>query len=245
MTLMSTVAGCEIAIGAAVNDVPDDADLTLAEFTTGQSYVDIANWQTMGNHGDTSTLVTEQLISRARDYKMNGTVNGGSMNNMFGIKRDDPGQIALRVAQRTKFNYRIRIRYNDAPPAVTSTVTMTIAAPGVVSWTAHGLSNGDGVKFTTTGALPTGLTAGTTYYVVSASTDAFSVAETPGGAAITTSGSQSGTHTATSVPTPTTEYFYALVQTAAEQGGGANTSLMLSSTLEINSASAFVDATGA
>lgn len=78
-----------------------------------------------------------------------------------------------------------------------STVTITIASPGVITWTAHGHSNGTGVVFTTTGALPTGLTAGVTYYIVNASTNTFQVAATVGGTAINTSGSQSGTHTAT------------------------------------------------
>ncbi len=87
--------------------------------------------------------------------------------------------------------------YEDtANPTKTSTVTITAATPGVVSWVAHGLPAGTGVKFSTTGALLTGLTAGATYYVVSPTTDAFSVAATVGGAAIATSGTQSGTHTA-------------------------------------------------
>ncbi len=77
-----------------------------------------------------------------------------------------------------------------------STVTLTIASPCVVTWTAHGLSADQPVVFTTTGALPTGLTAGTTYYVKSPGTDTFQVSATAGGSAINTSGSQSGTHTA-------------------------------------------------
>jgi hypothetical protein len=79
----------------------------------------------------------------------------------------------------------------------TSTVTMSIAAPGVITWSANGLPDGTPVKFTTTGALPTGLTAGTLYYVVNRATNTFQVSETPDGAPITTTGSQSGTHTGT------------------------------------------------
>lgn len=81
-----------------------------------------------------------------------------------------------------------------------ATATVTIATPGVWTWTAHGLQNNWPVRFTTTGALPTGLVAGTTYYVKSKATDTFQVSATPGGAAITTSGSQSGTHTAICAP---------------------------------------------
>lgn len=77
-----------------------------------------------------------------------------------------------------------------------STVTITIATPGVVTWTAHGLSNGDSIVLSTTGALPTGLTAGTTYYLVNKAADTFQLAATVGGTAINTSGTQSGVHTA-------------------------------------------------
>lgn len=77
-----------------------------------------------------------------------------------------------------------------------ATVTVSIASPAVVTWTGHAWSAGQPVKLTTTGALPTGLTAGTTYYVINTASNTFQLAATPGGAAINTSGSQSGVHTA-------------------------------------------------
>lgn len=75
--------------------------------------------------------------------------------------------------------------------------TVTLASPGVFSLTSHGLLEGDTVYFTTTGALPTGLSANTLYYVISAglTANAFEVSATRGGAAVNTSGSQSGVHT--------------------------------------------------
>lgn len=84
----------------------------------------------------------------------------------------------------------------------TSAVSISVASPGVITWAAHGRSANEPVKFTTTGALPTGLVAGTTYYVVGSSitTNTFTVSATPGGTAINTSGTQSGTHTAVSAP---------------------------------------------
>lgn len=79
----------------------------------------------------------------------------------------------------------------------TTTVTITNASPGVVTWTAHGFLDYSPVYFTTTGALPTGLTASTGYYVVPGSQTAntFQVSATVGGAAINTSSAGSGTHT--------------------------------------------------
>lgn len=85
----------------------------------------------------------------------------------------------------------------DAINASLGTFTVTIASPGVFTRNSHGLKAGDRVWFSTTGALPTGLTAGTEYFVISASLAAntFRVSATRGGAAVNTSGSQSGTHT--------------------------------------------------
>ena len=72
-------------------------------------------------------------------------------------------------------------------------VTISIAAPGVITLPA-GFSFPDGttLTFTSTGALPTGLTVGQVYFVVSSTGGTFSVSTTIGGAPITTSGSQSG-----------------------------------------------------
>src|SRR3990167_5587824 len=74
--------------------------------------------------------------------------------------------------------------------------TVTIATPAVFTSTAHGLAAGDRVKLRTTGALPTGLCVDTVYFVISAglTADAFQLSTTDGGAAINTSGTQSGTH---------------------------------------------------
>lgn len=228
------VAGAKIDIGPAVNTVPDDADIVASLFTS-VSFTEMKGWQTMGSVGDAAALITEAVISSGRDLKAKGTKNAGSMQNNFIVLPADVGQIALIAASQTPYNYPFRIRFDDAPPPKVSVVTATIAAPGVISWTAHGLAAGTPVKFSTTGALPTGLTAGTTYYVVAPSTDSFSVAATPGGSAITTTGSQSGVHTATTVPTGTVKYFYGIVMSANEQGGGANTARLLQGNIEINS----------
>lgn len=81
-------------------------------------------------------------------------------------------------------------------PTATSTVTITNASPGVVTWNAHGLANDDPVYFTTTGALPTGLSVRTLYYVRNQAANTFEVSATPGGASINTSSAGSGVHTA-------------------------------------------------
>ena len=84
-------------------------------------------------------------------------------------------------------------------------VTLTVASPCVVTSTDHGLRDGTGLVFSTTGALPTGITAGTTYYAKSTAANTFNLYDTAANAIaggttgrINTSGTQSGTHTAKS-----------------------------------------------
>jgi hypothetical protein len=159
MAQLYPVAGAKIYIGPASTNVPDDADLTLTEFTSvpENSWVEIKGWQTMGPIGDNAALITESIISNARDLKAKGTRNAGSMTNNFIILPTDPGQIALIAAENSPHNFKFRIIFDDAPP---------------------------------TGTAPTG----------------------------------------------TTKYFYAIVMSAQEQGGGANTARLINGTLEINSA---------
>ena len=72
---------------------------------------------------------------------------------------------------------------------------ITVASPATVTAAGHGLTNGTKVQFVTTGTLPSGILANTTYFVINASTDTFNLAASQGGPAIAASGGQSGTHT--------------------------------------------------
>lgn len=84
-----------------------------------------------------------------------------------------------------------------------STVTMTIATPGVLTWASHELQIDQPVVLTTTGALPTGFTVNTTYYVATVpSANTFTLKSTLYGGPIATSGVQSGTHTAVASDAP-------------------------------------------
>lgn len=78
------------------------------------------------------------------------------------------------------------------------TVTISLANPAVVTFNSHGLVAGDIVQFTTTGSLPSALSASVDYYVISTGLTAntFEISATLGGSAISTNGeSQSGVHT--------------------------------------------------
>jgi hypothetical protein len=77
--------------------------------------------------------------------------------------------------------------------------TTTIATPGVMTKTGHGFISGQKCQLSTTGALPTGIVATTTYFIHKIDADTFhlctTLANVAAGTYIATSGSQSGTHT--------------------------------------------------
>ena len=114
--------------------------------------------------------------------------------------------------------------------APSSTVTITDASPAVVNWTAHGLPAGTPIVLSTTGALPTGLTPGTTYYVSSANLTAnsFELSDNFNDALsginnFNTSSAGTGVHTATA---PTT-----VVWASNGQASGANIAFTSTGTL--------------
>lgn len=76
------------------------------------------------------------------------------------------------------------------------TCTMTIASPCVVSKTAHGFVGGERLRFSTTGALPTGVSNTLDYFVSVIDANTFNLqteANILGGTFVNTTGSQSGT----------------------------------------------------
>lgn len=245
MSTLHPISGEKIYIGGVLSDKA--TDFVAADFAS-QTWTLVDGWQTAGKLGDTAQVIKTDLINRGRAVKQKGTADGGQMQNMFAVVTNDPGQLLMiaAAAPSNTNNYAFRITGTDAAAARSATVTVTIAAPGVFTDAAHGMSIGDQVSFSTTGALPTGLTAGTTYFVVAAgfTTGAYSVSATSGGSAITTTGTQSGVHTRTTVPTSSERKFVALVMEVADQGGTANTIDMVQATLEVNSNIVSIAATG-
>jgi hypothetical protein len=87
--------------------------------------------------------------------------------------------------------------YWEASIGVTSTtITITIASPGVVTCNLN-LANNTPIVLSTTGWLPTGLLPGVTYYALFLSSTTFNLATTASGTPIVTTGTQGGVHSVT------------------------------------------------
>ena len=135
----------------------------------------------------------------------------------YGWLKED-GASLLRASYPTLFS---------ALTEVKGTCTIAIGAAAFVTISNHGLITGDCVSFTTTGSLPTGLSPDRNYYAIYFNTSNFTLANTYADAkaniSITTSGTQSGTHTLTWNPwgiADATHFYLPDTQGLSTEGSG-------------------------
>jgi len=166
-------------------------DMTDLDFTVGKFPISMG---TLGTAQDSSTdglVYTSRITDTSRYYiteigLFSNVVNG-----------------AVEVDDLTIFNFEDGDPIKETPS--TSSIAYTaipIGNPTTITLNGHGFINNDTINFTTSGTLPTGIDATTTYYVVNSTTNTFQLAITKAGTAIATTTAGSGTHTIK----PTTVY---------------------------------------
>lgn len=147
---------------------------------------------TVANASDSGTGVTASTFMRMSEPRWSVYASQGNFGSTL-IFNYRGGQIAY-----WDYRYSFLVQSN--------TVTITIASPAVVTTASNFLgriptiNDPLPVRFETNGALPTGLTAGVTYYLLLQTANVlneFLIYSTSpaSGSPITTTGSQSGTHT--------------------------------------------------
>lgn len=234
MANLVPVSGSVLSIGLRV--ASPNPPIKAADFS-GTSWTAIGGLVTLGDLGITQNWVTQSFVDSGYDQTVKGTRAGNEMSNVFAYDANDSGQIKLRAAIEECTNYQFKLEAG-AGCIPTSTVTISVADPGVVTATeGHGLTVGSPVVFATDGTLPTGLTAGTTYYVIAAgfTATAFSVAATPDGAGIETTLAGSGIHTVTGQPAGATALFIGMPGEGTISGGDANTAQLQTYPIFVNS----------
>lgn len=160
--------------------------------TAANGYLTSTDWNTFNN---------KQSTLSASDASHNGYLTSGDWST-FNAKQvstlpqyDVWAGNSSNVAQATN-----TVLLGDVKAGSNfQTVTIAITGQAAVTATAHGLSEGDKVYFTTTGALPTGITASTTYFAHPNNADhtqlATSISNLHDAIYLDTSGTQSGVHT--------------------------------------------------
>ena len=220
--MIYTMANTKIFIGE--NPVPAKLEVTPADFQ-GVNWIEIKGLFNVGELGGEQAINEFELINSDWMMKSKGTRNGGTMNNTFIPLHLDPGQEKFREAIEDNCRpYPFRVE-RGADCAPESDVTISIADPGVITWAGHGFAAGQPIMFSSDeGTLPTGLVAGTVYYIVSTglTDDTFSVAATAGGEAIETTGTTTGDITGTAPPAGMTDLFQGLALDGSRSGGAKN-----------------------
>lgn len=123
-----------------------------------------------------------------------GTPSANSISTFFAKTPDN----AITKQMLEKMAVGSVMGNNDGTAnAISGTATVSVASPAVLSWPTTAPAAETPFYLTTTGALPTGVTAKKIYYVLSPSGTSSNFAAKPGGTAINTSGTQSGVHTIT------------------------------------------------
>lgn len=231
---VSTAAGALLYIGTtATNGVTD-------------SYINVGEVTEIPEFGRVYNAVKYNPLASRGTQKFKGSYDDGSVAVSMGKDLTDAGQAAMVVARDSDFDYNFKVVDNDdTPPIVAVTVGISVATPGLVTLAAHGLPAGTAVTFAAgAGALPTGISAATTYYVCAGATlltNTFSVASSLAnalaGTGLATTGSAGVGNTMTSIPVGTTIMFKAKVMSYTTARGGPDNVIMAKASLEIKSGS--------
>jgi hypothetical protein len=215
VNLSTTVTVTDVAHGAVTGDfvtfsnvatvggldLNNQYQLTVIDADT---YTITTSAATSGATGGGTTVQTVYQINTglAAEVPLTGWGAGAWNAGSWGF--GGTSTAALRLWSQSNFGEDLILGFRGGPlyywdasfGLAPTSFTVTIASPAVVTSTVSLLDNTP-VILTNTGypsALPTGLVVGTTYYVKSSTGTTFNLSATPGGAAITTTGTQSGTH---------------------------------------------------
>lgn len=107
MTVYSS-AGIKISIGPVV----DESVVDIGDFNV-LSYTEIGEVESIGEFGDASNPITFTALADSRTTKVKGSRNAGGFTVTMGRDTGDAGQVALRAAEKTKFDYAIKVEYSD------------------------------------------------------------------------------------------------------------------------------------
>lgn len=115
----------------------------------------------------------------------------------YALKSD--GSVAVFAGTSKRLYLANNTDYSWIPVSKATTCTISSASPGVITEVGHDSAANEPKVFSNSGgALPAAITAGTVYYVKTVlSVDTYTISATPGGTAINTASTGTGTHSVT------------------------------------------------
>lgn len=114
----------------------------------------------------------------------------------YTLQKNDKVIFKKDLAERTVLELKSKVTVSDTFTFTFVDGDVTTDPTNTIGEVAHGMLNGDQVKLSTTGVLPTGLQAGIQYYIVQKTNDTFKLSLTEGGSPVAiTAAAGGGTHT--------------------------------------------------
>jgi len=107
-----SVKGSIISIGGALAMQADDFE--ASDFTS-QTWVPIAEPESMGTAGDAAAELTFDSVTAGRTRVLKGVTRAPAMELTFGADYADAGQAALRAAFLSQSDYAFKIELADKP----------------------------------------------------------------------------------------------------------------------------------
>lgn len=112
-------AGDRLFIGGVLD--AKSGPFVEADFTAAlTAAVEVKGIGNLGMLGDDVTLVEYDIITEGRTQNAKGTRKASTMEIEAALQVLDPGQVAIREAEATGFDYAFRLELNDKPSAGSS-----------------------------------------------------------------------------------------------------------------------------
>jgi hypothetical protein len=122
--IKTTLQGAVVSISSTPVTLP----LNAAGFGA-LTFTPIGSVGNLGDYGAAPNIVSYNTLDTEVTSKAKGVEDAGELTIEVARIFDDPGQIAIRAAAATKFNYAIKIEYADAPSDDWSNTIVYAAGP--------------------------------------------------------------------------------------------------------------------
>jgi hypothetical protein len=114
---ITTATGARYFIGGTTA-IDYTTDASAIEDFEALTWVEIGEVEDGGEFGDESADVTFQSLGDGRVRHLKGARDAGTIAMVVGDDPLNPGQIAVRAAEKTKFQYNFKVEYEDALSAL-------------------------------------------------------------------------------------------------------------------------------
>jgi len=122
--LKTTLQGTTVSISTTAVTLP--LDKTGFE---GLTFTPIGSVGNLGDFGPSPNIVSYNTLNTAVVSKAKGVEDAGELTIEVARIFDDAGQVLIRTAAGTKFNYAVKIEYADAPTESYSNTIIYAAGP--------------------------------------------------------------------------------------------------------------------